>query len=317
MSGAWNDYCRGILLQAVPERGTEIVELLRRHDITFVPNEVKDGPSIRVHLATKTIETAIRPIERLWAYAYAHLLQYEAVTEAMSKCSDARSIDTSDPRFGLAMAVLKWAMKASPSAPGDGSSRSDNGTDDYPDSLAPPFAPSPNDTHHILATDLSQLVLAFIYLHEIGHIELGHAPHLPRHESIVQEREADAWAARFFLDHCIDYAREHGYDVERVREKRLLSLVMGHLWLMHAEVRFGVVEDSDHPPTYDRLPSILDQHGVEGGELPWAMACLGLDLYYQQQYGLTTEQVEFETQRDCYQYLADMLSRMPPRPRCS
>lgn len=311
---AWkysDDFFKDVLRQAVPERREETDALLRKHGVTISPNDAEDSLRFSVDLKTHEISVATSPLPRIWGHAYAYLSVYDLIARVKAKNPDAKEITVADEQFAAAMSVLKWAMNGDAQAKfGD-----DAGAlwpQAYPADLPLPFDPRAGDPTHRVAGDLVIMALGLILLHEIGHLELGHGPsQWP--DSILEEREADEWAASFFLSKCDEYAKQHGHEPADVQRKRSLALVIGELWALHFEVHLGVKNSETHPPTYDRLANLLDQHAPDGADLAWSMAATILSLHYQARYGLVGEHEGFDDFRECYQFYADLLSKKPKR----
>jgi len=302
-------FFKDILREVIPERATEIDELLVRHGITIRADATEYRPKFFVDPNTHEITVSTSWIPRIYGHAYAYLSLYEVIEKAKAENHHIRKVTTADEGFARAMAVLEWAMKRDAIAkPADDATAP--GLQDYPSDVPLPFDPDSNDPRHRVACDVALMTLGLILLHEIAHIELDH--NLVRGpDSLTQEYEADARAAAFFLDKCDVYGEEYGHSLAEVRRKRVLALVIGELWLLHFEVHFGVTTSESHPPTYDRLSNLVGQQAEDGTDVAWAMAATVLCLHYQARYGIPHGDAVFKDFRECYQYYANLLSNKP------
>ncbi len=302
---------KGILREVVPERCAEIDKLLARHGVTIRADEISQRPRFFVDLDTHEITVSTSSMQRIYGHAYAYLSLYQVIEAAQDENPQIREVAIADERFATAMAVLKWAMRTDAIT---GHSNGETGLclQHYPADVPRPFDPNNDDPTHRVAVDVALMTLGLILLHEVAHLELGH--NLTRGpDSLAQEYEADAWAAAFFLEKCDEYAKAHGHKLTEARGKRLLSLVISELWALHFEVHLGVKTSDTHPPTYDRLPNVLDRHmhAEEWSDLAWAMAATVLRLHYQARYDTPDIEMTPGDYREDYQYYADLLSKKP------
>ena len=306
-----DSFFKDVLRLTVPERPAEIDNLFSRLNVTIEANEDEACMRFCVDIDTHVITIATSPLRRMWAHAYAYLTVYDLIAKATSRNPKTRELPATDERFITAMAVLKWAMIGDAKVKIGPESKA-LGPQEYPANIALPFDPSSADPTHKVASDLVVMSLGYILLHEIAHIELKH-PICEGADSIIMEREADAWAAAFLLDKCDLYAKQHGHKASDVRMKRLLALTIGELWAVHFEVHLGVPEATSHPPTYERLANLLDQQANDGADIAWAMAATVLQMHYQARYGMADEGGGFDDFRECYQFYADLMSKKPKR----
>ena len=118
-----------------------------------------------------------------------------------------------------------------------------------------------------LANEIFWGSVAFIIMHEIGHIILEHKHdyETPQEMILNAEYEADEWA----YDWIMDRWRESGEDPKTyIKRSTLLAAILSTL----AGVDFGgtrEVAKSPHPNPIDRLLRFLNKHADEGNGLPW------------------------------------------------
>jgi hypothetical protein len=115
----------------------------------------------------------------------------------------------------------------------------------WPSELSP--VPSVTDP---LVTDVNNVFFAaagLILLHEIAHISKKHKIHLPEDLKIVQENEADTFAASWIFEGVNDPAQ---------REFRILATGIAMTWLLMVEPPGGSPE---HPPAHFRVRAMSEQ----------------------------------------------------------
>jgi len=97
--------------------------------------------------------------------------------------------------------------------------------------------------------------IAFILLHELAHLQLGHTSQhgLP---SLIQEKEADRFAAEWMAD-ATAFLKADGQEL--VRFCAVYGIMIALLWLTIFNVFLGPAETETHPEGYDRLFQVMDQ----------------------------------------------------------
>jgi hypothetical protein len=109
-------------------------------------------------------------------------------------------------------------------------------------------------TQRLTGEMLFRFALAFILLHELGHLHYAHRRELG-YLSIQQEKDADWFAAEWLLD-----AASNGpANPEARRLHVLFGISIALLWLTVFNVFLGRSESSTHPEGYDRLYQVLDR----------------------------------------------------------
>ena len=102
----------------------------------------------------------------------------------------------------------------------------------------------------LLGQGLFRFATAFILLHELGHIHFGHVG-CTGIASILQEKEADRFAAEWLLD---------SPELSKARRLNcLLGMAIALLWLTVFNVYLGPGDNRIHPSGYDRLFQVLYQ----------------------------------------------------------
>lgn len=232
-------------------------------------------------------------------HAYAHIVRY-AAAENGEPDSSVIVAPVSSQTKADAEALLNLGLDADAEAVNN---LVDVGLRGFPEHLPEPLH-SCRDPHHALATEMTAFMIAYMLLHEIAHLELNHTPNNGR----KQEVAADEWARRFFLERCDDHEDSIGCEHGRVREKRLLGLVIGHLWLISHDIAFGIPGDGSHPRACDRLSTLLGNSGVDANGLPWFIAMSGLEIYCRRLACLSLPR-NYSSFREGYNSLVGSLTR--------
>lgn len=103
-----------------------------------------------------------------------------------------------------------------------------------------------------ISEELFRMCMAYICIHEIAHIALGHDPSVPDHIMVEYEKEADQWTYEYVLSPVEDLTAK-----EMVFFKRSLGVAFANLFLVFSSiVRYNgsnPFQDRRHPKAYDRL----------------------------------------------------------------
>lgn len=109
--------------------------------------------------------------------------------------------------------------------------------------------------NQIVGAGFYKFSTAWILLHELGHLKLGHS-YQRGFPSLVQEREADRFAAEWMMESASRSATDQQ---EFDRLCALFGTSVALVWLTVLNVYFGRMESDSHPEGYDRLFQVLDQ----------------------------------------------------------
>ena len=125
--------------------------------------------------------------------------------------------------------------------------------------------------------------LAFLLLHELGHIRLGHTLDASGPE---EEREADYYAINFLLDRCPD---------DRKRSARGWACAIALSLLPAYDIYTNSINNKgSHPPSYDRLVHSLRRHFPNDCDALWFFVSGILSLHLSNS-GLASERNADET----------------------
>lgn len=243
-----------------------------------------------------------RCLARLWVHAFATFsIFYDTMQLKVRDATATLDLRTTD-RLRKAAALLKWAVKADLTAKLFWQQGNPSGTLALPPELALVFSEEKfaHDKH--LADELATTALAFILHHELAHQRLGHkVEHGLR--SIEQEKAADRMAAEWLLD-SLGLAPN-----ELLRRQLGIAVALG--WLASITVYTGHSSGSTHPPAWDRLYQVFEQHLSSDHDRVWAFITIMLGLHLEnQRRSLVTSTRTFNSFKECVNYYLDVISRI-------
>lgn len=183
----------------------------------------------------------------LWCASYAYWLLYRGFVDAQRAGAN-EYVPGEDVQAAQALRLYCWALECA----ADGTLQN-----------WPAGAPEPNPEIHDgspvhCANELFLVAVAWIFLHEIGHLHLMHAaepiPSLSRQE----EYDADWFASDWLLDGITDVS---------MILKRSLGLAVANIVLIVLDLAWGRPKVGTHPAPHDRLQRNL-RSGRLGDESP-------------------------------------------------
>ena len=240
----------GLLRRAAPHKAQELDDLTAELRPTFLLDTEEQSILFRTNAALKTIKLGVKCTCRLQAHSVAGGIFISALsTPGYLKMSPQERSQLYAP----AEPFLTWAVGRDLQQrlkQRDGTERSldeiiSGSEKDLPDDLLAAL------THEqwVLGQGLFTFANAFILLHELGHLHMGHSG-CAGLASILQEKDADRFAADWLLDApSVSVAR---------RLNCLLGMAIALLWLTVFNVFLGPGHSKTHPRGYDRLFQVLD-----------------------------------------------------------
>jgi len=137
-----------------------------------------------------------------------------------------------------------------------------------PDDRCHPDPTAPEDSDDRVAIELFCRAMGADLHHELTRIRRGHGG--PGGDSIEQEREADAEAARWLIGDM----GEH----ERPFEKRSLGLALSQIYEVFLKLE-GHESDRAHPPLVGRLRDAIAGRATDPDQVVWAFVAAVLSLH--------------------------------------
>jgi hypothetical protein len=138
--------------------------------------------------------------------------------------------------------------------------------------------------------------VAFLLHHELAHFRLRHPYRDPGQESVEQERQADADAARWILAGCTG----------EILQKRSIGAMIAFITLVAKAIYCAPKEVPTHPPSFDRLLRSLQPYLPDPHHAAWGMAVIITKLHLDNA-GIDAGQKTFQSARDVAEAYALLL----------
>jgi len=201
-------------------------------------------------------------VGRLWASGYGYFCIYTKVAAEKRADLGRQDIDlTSDQRTATGGRLLSWTVNTEMEIADAIAEKKPLQPQLWPVGLPRPKRRVVYGSDAHVADELFLCAAAFILHHELAHLRLGHRKSGSSVRNRKIEEEADAAAAEWILD---------GIEPRGDRyRKRALGVALALGWL--ASMGLYVAEDQEHhPPSYDRLATILGRFVRDPNDLIWA-----------------------------------------------
>jgi len=245
-----DDDVRSLLIFASPNRATDVSALLNELKPVWLLDRESDGIVFRARPGVPNqIHMGLKCSKRLQVHAYAAAVILSSIGKSQEERG--RILAPVDEMLNWAVGVeLATCLDDIGSRLPDGHVlRKTDG--DIPHHLLAKI----NEGNKIVGAGFYKFATAWILLHELGHLKLGHSYQrgLP---SLVQEKEADRFAAEWMMESASrSETDQHEFD----RLCALFGTSVALLWLTVFNVYLGRMESDSHPEGYDRLFQVLDQ----------------------------------------------------------
>jgi hypothetical protein len=250
-------YIPGTLENVAPNKFNELVKEIGTGNLTL---EIFESPNL-VHCFQpdkKIIWLSTRPLELLWAQAYAYWVWYSEVLA--TEQPRGQEIDPHrSPEVHRALELLRWATEEMVN------SRCQPWPDDAPSLESEPE----NQSCAHVAQELSLFAVGFILHHELSHHRFGHQAV----EDIDQERDADYGAMAWIMEKIGISAPEF--------TKRALGASVALLYLITKGIYTGQHGGRSHPKDYNRLIFSLEPYVPRDCDEVWAFVAGILSLHMQ------------------------------------
>ena len=240
---------RKLLLSVSPNRAVELTALLDELKPVWLLDRVTEHNLFQARLGEPNeIRMGLKCSKRLQVHAYAAAV----VLSSIGKPKEERDkiLEPVDRMMNWAVGVdlTRWSGSDRTLLPEKHVLRATD--EEIPNDVLSKLS----KLHKILGVGFYRFATAWILLHELAHLKYGHTYQegLP---SLVQEKEADRFAAEWMAEAAIDSrADEREFD----RLCAILGMSVALLWLTIFNVFQGRTESNTHPEGYDRLFQVLD-----------------------------------------------------------
>jgi hypothetical protein len=172
------------------------------------------------------------------------------------------------------------------------------GDREWPEPLQLPDASASLDSHLGRVNNVFFGALAWVLLHEIGHVHLKHEQFIPVDQRLRQEFVADDFATRWILD-------DAGEGLQR--EFRVLMICVALAWLFLNEEAIG--KGADHPAAFLRFreAEVLFDMGDRSPALENAA------YLFKAIFDPASEPPAFDTPKDAFGWVSSRLDELFPR----
>lgn len=216
----------------VPKRTTELRDLIAARKVIFSPTNTATSFDFWITKDRK-IRSSFRGLEHLWACIYA----YQWLADVTKANGGKIPLHDKSKDATVAREFLLWAF-------GD------------PAIEWPAGLPTPTD--QTPAVDVTNKIFllscGFIFLHELGHLELGHLKMTTTKPAklIQHEFDADDWAVRYVIEGC--ETNDLG--------PRLVAIALTFGLVGGAELEGSPGQLRDHPFPPDRIMHFVKEHVI-------------------------------------------------------
>jgi Peptidase U49 len=289
------------LRTGLPEKQAEFDRAVTELGVQFVLDEDSEMVVFKANSEKNQITVGQRGMERLWAHAYAYSGAFHAIPQKLREQAPGRAGPSLELILDQCSRLLTWAVRADVNLKLDKQFQ----PPERPSGLLSPFDPCEDGTVQATAQALWCFALAFIFFHELSHVQMRHVRQKGA-PNVEQEKDADREAARWLL--------EHTEGSERRQLERRLGVGTALIYLATYDVYLPGGHGESYPPGYDRLFQtlcrFLDDEDEEQSEQVWAFVAVALMLH------LHNKRIPLDGQRisgpwrGVADYLVEVLSRM-------
>jgi hypothetical protein len=256
-------YIMGHIQDAIINIAPERTEQFKIEFPNLTIKYVDDGEWIcNANSSNTTITISKRVAETAWCLSYCYMTLFQKYC-AGNMYTERTVLDfTKDKEAMEAAHLYKWAL--------DNWLAPDN-EKQWNLELPHPQIPAPT-FYHYLANQLSLCALAFIMHHELAHIKLGHQYTSDHYLNIESEKEADLYAAEWFLNN--DGIDKSTFNVRAYGIAIALEMIVAR-GLYKKDINTIV----DHPRPFDRLLYTLQNYISDENHPVWQILVHSFSLH--------------------------------------
>jgi hypothetical protein len=186
-----------------------------------------------VNTKTRQAMATAGALNLLWCASYAYWMLYLGFVDAQ-RAGAAEYRPGDNPKIVEALRLYRWALESAVT-----------GTlQNWPNGAPQPDPQVLDGSPVHCANELFLVAIAWIFLHELGHIHLKHALRTVSVTSQQEEHDADKFATEWILDSVTD---------SDVILKRSLGMAVANIVLIVLDLAWGSPKIATHPKPYERL----------------------------------------------------------------
>ena len=139
----------------------------------------------------------------------------------------------------------------------------------WPSQIPHPIDGKPTQLADVMAFDLLCMATAYIFLHEVRHLQLKKEPPAEGLSDHEEELECDRFAQTFLLKRVPEYSAQSGYLADGVRRKRTMSIALAIFFICAITPQKAWVGTRTHPPIFARIEELFDSTTCDANDHLW------------------------------------------------
>jgi len=249
------NYVKNLILDAAPERKEE----LRMFWDQYSPKVfiAEDNHRILVQATSTRIEFSSRAMESFWLLGFAAWRAFECYCPAVVLSpvvnTSVSGLIGGDEGFDDAETAFESLIHAARTLIHIGSQ------DDFewPDDVPRPYNNrNASDITEKAISDLICIATAYVFLHEMRHVQLGQDDQRPA-ELFEEEMLCDVFARDFLMGKLASFTTASPWSHEQLAMKRGMGLVVGAFILYELTDRSQLAGSDDYPSIADRFEALI------------------------------------------------------------
>lgn len=285
-----------LILEAAPERRTELVNLWQKYAPQFSHISDKNGFEMEAGPWGLILFTP-RTMGQIWILGFAAWRALEAYCPYVLLCSEIDPSIMPDVPDQVETALEEELRKAE-----ELQDISCIDAFEWPSVIPEPSSNLPKAVRERAIVDSIKIASAYVFLHEVQHVVFASSGARPLDRK-AEELECDRFARDFLLERIPEYCTVTGYAEDAVLDKRLIGLALGGFILLQ------VTKDRDgsesHPAVAERLHGLTQNNG-DAKAHSWVYSCCLL-LGVLRREGKLPSRLAFSDPRDLFRKMIQVL----------
>jgi hypothetical protein len=270
-----NEEVKNSILGAIPERITELNDLWNIYAPNFFQLEDKTGFHMKGG-AFGIVSFTNRTMLQIWILGHAvqrSFVEYSGLFFYFLACI--KNFDTSILEKKSNASDINYLIQSAIRL-----KESENINDVWPIGVPRPEDGRPKDesknVYDMMAFDLNCMVAAFIFLHEVHHVQVR-CPTcgIKYRDEWSEEHGCDEFAKNFFLDHVKEFSDEKEYPLDKLISKRAMCMGVAFFVFLIITPEENKKGTTSHPPVSDRILNITKTLNIPENDPFWNyLSCL-------------------------------------------
>jgi len=214
--------------RAAPEKAASLKDMTAGVYVKFLLTDSR----FVFDVSGKEIRVSTGALNLLWAASYAYWLIYQGYRSAQQNgCTEYNP--SMDAVASEALRLYEWSLNAAMGSK----------FELWPSTLPHPQPNPVPESLLAVANELFLVAVAWIFLHEVGHVTYDHTAEPIGPRALQEEQEADKFASDWLLN---------GLSDEALIQKRSLGIAAANVVLVALDLGVGTFHSKTHPPSYER-----------------------------------------------------------------